>query len=159
DIYESEITFTDNSIIASQWLWDLGDGSSSTVQNPVHLYGDSGVYQVVLYMENVYGCKDTTQKNVKINPVFVVFIPNAFTPDGDGINDYFFATGYGIIQSETLIFDRWGELIFVGDKLESKWDGIYKNNLLKNDVYSYKIRVKDVFGKWHEYIGKVSLLR
>ncbi|PKP00762.1 MAG: hypothetical protein CVU11_17025, partial [Bacteroidetes bacterium HGW-Bacteroidetes-6] len=159
DIYESEITFTDNSIIASQWLWDLGDGSSSTVQNPVHLYGDSGVYQVVLYMENVYGCKDTTQKNVKINPVFVVFIPNAFTPDGDGINDYFFATGYGITQIETLIFDRWGELIFEGHELESKWNGKYKGALVKTEVYSYKIRARDVFGQWHEYIGKVSLIR
>ncbi|PIQ16335.1 MAG: hypothetical protein COW67_03530, partial [Flavobacteriales bacterium CG18_big_fil_WC_8_21_14_2_50_32_9] len=74
-------------------------------------------------MENEYGCEDTTEKIIKINPVFVIFIPNAFTPDEDGINDYFFATGYGITQIETLIFDRWGELIFEGYELESKWDG------------------------------------
>jgi len=159
DIYESEISFTDNSIIASQWLWDLGDGASSTVQNPVHLYADSGLYTVILYMENEYGCEDTTEKIIKINPVFVIFIPNAFTPDEDGINDYFFATGYGITQIETLIFDRWGELIFEGYELESKWDGTYKGTLAKTEVYSYKIKVRDVFGEWHDYIGKVSLIK
>ncbi|MBW6483130.1 MAG: PKD domain-containing protein [Vicingaceae bacterium] len=159
NIYNSEISFTDNSIIASWWLWDLGDGASSTVRNPVHLYADSGIYTVILYMENEYGCEDTTEKIVKINPVFVIFIPNAFTPDEDGINDYFFATGYGITQLETLIFDRWGELIYEGHELESKWDGKYKGTLAKTEVYSYKIKARDVFGQWHEYIGKVSLIK
>ncbi len=158
-IYESEINFTDNSIIASQWLWDLGDGASSTIQNPTHLYADSGEYQVILYIENVYGCKDTTQKFVKIDPVFVLFIPNAFTPDNDGTNDFFFANGYGYTQIETLIFNRWGELIFEGYELDSKWDGVYKGDLAKNDVYVYRIKVRDVFGEWHEYTGKVSLIR
>ncbi|MFL3664349.1 MAG: PKD domain-containing protein [Flavobacteriales bacterium] len=159
NIYDAEITFIDNSIIASQWLWDLGDGSSSTDQNPVHHYVDSGSYYVTLYMENMYGCKDTTSKMVRIDPTFAIFIPNAFTPDGDNVNDFFFVKGYGITQLETLVFDRWGVLVYEGYQLDSKWDGSYKGELGVTDVYPYKIRARDLFGEWHEFTGKVTLLK
>ncbi|MBW6481975.1 MAG: PKD domain-containing protein [Vicingaceae bacterium] len=159
NIYDSEIDFTDNSIIASKWLWDLGDGSSSTEPNPVHLYADSGLYTVILYMENIYGCEDTTEKIIKIDPVFAIWIPSAFSPDDDDINDFFFAQGYGIKQLETLVFDRWGEVVFEGYQLDSKWDGIYKGTLAKTEVYSYKIRALDIFNEWHEFIGKVTLMK
>lgn len=159
DIYDAEITFTDKSIIGSQWLWDLGDGAMSNDQNPVHHYADSGNYYVTLYMENSYGCKDTTSKMVRIKPTFAIWIPNTFTPDGDNVNDFFFASGYGITQLETLIFDRWGVLVYEGYQLDSKWDGTYKGNLGVTDVYSYKVRARDLFGEWHEFIGKVTLLK
>jgi gliding motility-associated-like protein len=159
DIYDREITFIDNSVIASQWLWNLGDGDSSIVPNPIHEYADSGSYLVTLFIENIEGCKDTVQKIVKIDPVFVIFIPNAFTPDGDKLNEYFSVKGYGITQLEMLIFDRWGEKIWEGHQLDDGWDGTYKGNLVENDVYVYKIRVRDVFKKWHNYIGKVTVIR
>lgn len=159
DIYDAEITFTDKSIIGSQWLWDLGDGAMSNDQNPVHHYADSGNYYVTLYMENSYGCKDTTSKMVRIKPTFAIWIPNTFTPDGDNVNDFFFASGYGITQLETLIFDRWGVLVYEGYQLDSKWDGTYKGDLGVTDVYSYKVRARDLFGEWHEFIGKVTLLK
>jgi len=159
DIYDREITFIDNSIIASQYLWDLGDGDSSNVPNPIHEYADSGSYLVTLFIENTYGCKDTTQKLVKIDPVFVIFIPNAFTPDGDKLNESFSVKGYGITQIDMLIFDRWGEKIWEGHQLDDSWDGTYKGKLVENDVYVYKIKVRDVFKKWHDYIGKVNVIR
>ena len=159
DIYDREITFIDNSIIASQWLWNLGDGDSSIVPNPIHEYADSGSYLVTLFIENIEGCKDTVQKIVKIDPVFVIFIPNAFTPAGDNLNDYFSVKGYGITQLEMLIFDRWGEKIWEGHQLDDSWDGTYKGKLVENDVYVYKIKVRDVFKKWHNYIGKVTVIR
>lgn len=159
DIYSSEITFTDNSIIPSQWLWEFGDGSTSMIQNPIHEYADSGLYYVTLYIENVYGCKDTTQKPLKIKPTFAIWIPNAFTPDGDNINDYFTIKGYGIIQLETLIFDRWGEIVFNSIELEPKWNGTYKGKLVKTDVYVYKVKARDVFGEWHDFIGRVSVIK
>lgn len=159
NIYDSEITFTDVSIVANQWLWDIGDkGTTYTNQHPVHHYTDSGDYYVTLFIENTFGCKDTTQQKVRIEPAFALWIPNAFTPDSDNKNDYFFVKGYGIDEIEILIFDRWGELIFEGNQIDSKWDGKYKNGEIKQDVYVYKIRAKDVFGKWHEYIGKVTVV-
>ncbi len=159
DIYDKVITFTDQSIIASQWLWDLGDGASTTLQNPMHEYPDSGLYTVTLFIENTYGCKDTTSKNVRINPVYAIYIPNAFTPDGDKLNDYFSVKSYGIIQLDMQIFDRWGEKIWEGHLLDDKWDGLYKGKMVATDIYVYKIRARDVFKEWHDYIGKVSLLR
>ena len=159
DIYESEITFIDNSIIASQYLWDLGDGTSSIVPNPVHEYADSGSYVVTLFIENMEGCKDTTQKIVKIDPVFTIYIPNAFTPDGDNLNDYFSVKIYGIVQLQTSIYDKWGELLFESDELEPQWNGTYKNKEVQFDMYVYKVRAKDVFNVWHEYIGKIMLVK
>jgi gliding motility-associated-like protein len=159
DLFDSEITFTDLSVVAAQWYWDFGDGTTDVIQHPVHQYLDSGSYTVVLHIENQYGCKDSTEKVVIIKPTFAVYIPNAFTPDGDNINDFFFASGYGITQLETLIFDRWGEIIFEGYQLDSKWDGTYKNLLVETEVFNYKIRAKDIFGKWHEFIGKVTLIK
>ncbi len=159
DIYDPEINFIDQSIIASQWQWDLGDGTTSTIQNPVHTYADSGTYVVTLYMENTYGCRDTATKNVVIKPTFAIWIPNVFTPDGDGVNDYWFSDGYGITELQTLVFDRWGLVVYEGYQLDSKWDGTYKGKMSIQDTYVYKIKARDVFGEWHEYIGKVTLLK
>jgi gliding motility-associated-like protein len=159
DIYDSEISFTDQSIIGSVWDWDFGDGGLSTEQHPTHNYADSGTYQVVLYMENSYGCRDTATREVRIKPTFAIWIPNVFTPDGDGVNDYFFANGYGIDELQTLVFDRWGVLVYEGYQLDSKWNGIYKGKMSIEDVYVYKIRARDIFGEWHEFVDKVTLLK
>ncbi|MCB0400764.1 MAG: PKD domain-containing protein [Flavobacteriales bacterium] len=159
DIYDAEIYFTDQSIIASTWFWELGDGSTSTNQNPIHQYADSGTYVVTLYMENIYGCKDTATKNVIIDPTYAIWIPNVFTPDGDGINDFWFSEGYGITELHTYVFDRWGLPIFEGHQLDSKWNGIYKGKMGVQDTYVYRIEARDVFGEWHQYVGKVTLLK
>lgn len=159
DIYDTEITFTDQSIIPTQWFWELGDGSTSTSQNPIHTYADSGTYVVNLYIENVYGCKDTATKNVIIDPAFAIWIPNVFTPDGDGINDYWFSEGFGITELKTLVFDRWGVLVFEGYQLDSKWNGTYKGKIAVQDTYVYRIEARDVFGEWHEFIGRVTLIK
>ena len=116
---------------------------------------------VTLFIENSYGCKNSIQKSVRIDPIFTIWIPNSFTPDGDDVNDYFTVKGYGVAQLEMKVFDKWGELLYNNDNmddLEPKWDGTYKNRLLKNDVYAYKIKVKDVLGRWHEFIGRVTII-
>ena len=148
-------------MVATDWYWNFGDGTISTQQHPVHVYADSGTYLVTLFIENSYGCKNNIQKNVRIDPIFTIWIPNAFTPDGDDVNDYFTVKGYGIAQLDVMVFDKWGELLYNNDDkedLEPKWDGMYKNILLKNDIYAYKIKVKDVLGRWHEFIGRVTLI-
>ena len=72
DIYQPEISFTDLSIIAATWDWDFGDSTYSTDTNPIHEYSDTGFYMVTLYIENSYGCKDTTDKLIRIRPAFAV---------------------------------------------------------------------------------------
>lgn len=159
DIYANQIEFTDNSIIANQWLWDLGDGASSILQNPAHAYADSGTYNVILYIENMYGCVDTANNAVRINPVYALWIPNAFTPNGDQLNDYFTVKGYGIKELQLLIFNRWGELIFESNNTDPQWNGTYKNEEVKQDVYVYKLEVRDIFNQKHYYTGRVTVVK
>jgi len=159
-IYQPEANFTDLSQGASVWSWNFGDGGTANSQNPSHQYGDSGTYVIWLNIENQYGCKDSIWKTIRVEPEYALYIPNTFTPDGDGNNDYFAPKGYGIEEQSMLIFDRWGEVIFEGYQLDSKWDGKVKNRSVgKTDVYTYKIETKDIKGESHTYIGKVTLLK
>lgn len=161
DVYDREISFFDISEIASTWDWDLGDGTSSILTNPVHEYADSGSFIVSLYIENVFGCKDTVIREVRIRPAYAVWISNAFTPDGDGINDEFFIDGFGLKEVELRIYDRWGVELFYksGNNTEVVWQGDFKGELVQNDVYVYKASVRNVFNEWHDFIGKVTLLK
>ncbi len=160
DIYESEIDFDNLSIGGDYFTWNFGDGNMSNLIDPVHLYADSGNYLVTLYIENDWGCSDTVSKPLRIEPDFAVFIPNAFTPDGDGDNETFFLKGYGIVEDDFqfMIFNRWGDMIYYTEKFEP-WDGKVDGKLAPQGVYIYRIILKDIFDVKHEYIGNVNLIR
>ena len=123
---------------------------------------DTGRYLIYLHVENEYGCTDSIYHPIYINSNFTVFIPNSFTPTRDGLNDSFKIYGTGIVEAEMLVFDRWGELISSYKNLEPMtkgWDGRYNGQPVKQDVYTYKIKVRDFKGKWHDFIGQVNLLK
>ena len=86
-------------------------------------------------------------------------VPNAFTPDGDGNNDIFYAYGTNIVEFEMMIFDRWGEKLFTSDNLDDGWDGTYKGELVKTETYVWKINYKDIQHNSEVLIGTVTLLR
>jgi len=161
-ILEPVINFNDHSVGASQWFWDFGDNSPiSHIPNPNHLYLDTGRYYVQLLVENIYGCQDSTTSSIIVQPDWSIYIPNTFTPNGDGHNDYFAPKGYGIIEYEMLIFNRWGELIYTSDKLEKGWDGRVFNGggeICQQDVYVYRINIKTNTFQRKFYIGHVTLL-
>ena len=161
DDLNKEISFTDQSQIPSAWNWNFGDGASSNLTNPVHEYAESGTYYVSLFIENQFGCKDTTIQELKIRPTFAVWIPNVFTPDGDGLNDFFSVDGFGLDEIDLRIYDRWGELIKhqIGRKENVSWDGLYKGQLVQQDIYVYKVTATDVLGNTHDYIGRVTLIK
>lgn len=143
------------------WQWDFGDNTSSTAVNETHTYASTGTFTARLVATAFGGCTDTTEQPVIVNPEFTLYIPNAFTPNGDGKNDLFFATGNEITDLTMHIFDRWGNLIFVSYGLGEGWNG-YANNgdqIAQQDVYVYKISATDYLGKKHNYTGHVSLLQ
>jgi gliding motility-associated-like protein len=149
------------------WLWDFGDPSTTTdvsgTQNPDYTYSNEygSTYPVYLQVTNQYGCVDDTTLEVIVEPEFTFFIPNAFTPNRDGVNDGFYGTGIGISTYTIWIFDRWGNLIFTSNDMNEAWDGTVQGkagNVCQQDVYVWKVVLTDVFGKKRKYIGHVSLI-
>jgi len=156
------VDFTDLSQHATNWYWDFGDLSSiSHLQNPTHTYQDTGDYVVMLITLSAGGCADTVYRIVSMDEDFNVYIPNAFTPNFDGVNDGFIATGTGISAYEMLIYDRWGMQIYHCNSLEAPWNGLMDNTgqPCMQDVYVYKISVFDTNHKPHDFVGKVTLVR
>jgi len=161
DIHNARIHFTDLSIGADLWFWDFGDSTQANEQHPVHLYTDTGTFMVWLRVENIYGCTDSAAKPVKIKDVYTFFAPNAFTPDGDGVNDIFLPQGHAIDLDEynLMIFDRLGELIYETHNYFEGWDGTGNGTPVQVDAYVWKVDLQDIFGENHKYIGRVSVIK
>ncbi len=159
------ITFTDSSQNASTWNWSFGDliNSTSTLQNPTFTYPDPTCYAVVLSVTSIDGCVDTTSKEICIGPDVTLYIPNAFTPNDDGVNDIFYPVQIGIDPEkyEMWIFDRWGNMIFYTDDLAKGWDGhvIAGNEVAQIDTYVWRVKAVDLLGTKHNLVGKVSLVK
>lgn len=147
------------------WNYHFGDGDSisPSTPSPSHLYPEvaSTNYTATLHVRNKNGCVNNVQHVIEIGPEFTFYIPNAFTPDGDGINDFFFGKGIGIVQYDMIIFDRWGNLIFHSEKLSDQWNGKANNgdDIAQQDVFVWKVKLTDVFGKKHNYMGTVTLVK
>ncbi len=160
------ISFVNLSTGATQWNWDFGDEAGSNITNPgTHNYPtDTGTYQITLITSTQYGCKDTAYKTVIIEGDFSFYIPNAFTPNGDNINDFFYGKGVGIKEYDLWIFDRWGNMIYRGQEIpveNSRWDGRANvgKDIAQMDVYTWKVAITDIFNNKHKYIGTVTLVR
>lgn len=141
------------------WLWIFGDGDSSTVQNPQHKFRDTGLFTVTLIVQNSFGCYDTATLQIRSYPPFKFFIPNAFTPTNDNINDFFDGKGEGFVEYEMLIFNRWGEQIYKSEVYGRGWPGVYKGKPVQLGVYVYKFRLRTPVGLTYRYQGHVTLLR
>jgi len=164
NILMTTIGFTNESQGGLIYDWDFAGLGNSQLINPSFTFPnqDPGTYPVCLYTENQYGCADSICHDVVIDDLFLLFVPNAFTVDGDGINDYFLPIIDGIDPYSYIlyIFNRWGELLFETHNPNEGWDGYYRSVMSKEDVYVWKIIAKDaVSGKKKEYYGHVSLLK
>jgi gliding motility-associated-like protein len=170
NIIINEVTFTDQSTIGlpmTAWQWNFGDNyvpfqnDTSYKQNPVHLYNNVDNYPVKLIVTNSFGCTDSIIKLLPIEDDYVIYIPNSFTPiNQDGKNDVFNVQGMGFTNDgfEMAIFDRWGTLVFKSNDVNKGWDGTIKGTIAKQDVYVYKIKVKDYKNRAKEYVGHVTTL-
>jgi gliding motility-associated-like protein len=153
------VTFTNQSSGAVRYLWNFGDGDSSTLFNPQHLYNESGSYTAELIAYNAAGCPDTfkLEVDVIINPLLDV--PNAFTPGRFGINSTIYVKGFGIGKMMWRIYNRWGQLVFESTNVNSGWDGTYQGKLQPMEVYSYTLDVELTDGKKIRKTGDITLLR
>jgi gliding motility-associated-like protein len=167
-MFDPKVTLTNGSSPdVVYWNYHFGDGDSSVstkVKSPVHLYPAiaSKSYIATLFVRNADGCVNRVEHPVEIGPEFTFYIPNAFTPIGDdGTNDTFFGKGVGIVEYHIWIFDRWGNMIFNTTDINTGWDGRANNgqDVAQQDVFVWKVQLKDIFGKMHHYKGTVTLVK
>lgn len=131
------------------------------MQHPSFSYADTGYYEVSLQVTNEFGCISTATKMVRINPDYTWYIPNTFTPNGDGLNDVFAPNGIGndFENFELLVFDRWGDLIYKTNDPKKGWDGTVNQTIAQIDTYVWKVKLRTQDGRRHSYIGHVNLIR
>jgi gliding motility-associated-like protein len=147
---------------ADTWNWNFGDTQTDSVSAPKqHAYADTGTYTITLITTTQYNCSDTAYQTAIVEPDFTFYIPNAFTPDGDGINDTFTGKGIFIKNFEMMIFDRWGNLIYKTEAIDKPWDGRANGGkeMAQRDVYVYAVIVTDFKNVKHKYRGTVTLVR
>lgn len=160
-VFDGLITMLDDSEYALYRTWDFGDGSPENYAlSTNHRYMEPGTYGITQWVENDFGCMDSLRKPVYIWPEHAIWIPNAFTPNGDGLNDVFPIYGEGIGDNLKLqIFNRWGELIYTGNGPQSSWNGRLNGRLAQEGVYVYRITYTDLkIGEDREHTGTVTLI-
>jgi gliding motility-associated-like protein len=162
-IIAPNINFSNYSENAVTYEWSFGDSQTSEGINPLHNYKSVGHYNVQLTAISRDGCKDTETLLIKVNDELTFYAPEAFTPNADGNNESFRIYGNGIENHDfTLrVFNRWGEQIFVSQKLDDGWNGRYSNsgNLCSPGYYTWVCSFVDIYGVEHEKSGVITLIR
>ena len=122
-------------------------------------YYNDGAVTLMIVAADQAGCLDTVYHTYYVQPEMIFFVPNAFTPDGDGKNDYFFGEGVGVKDYEMRIFNRWGEMIYHSVEKRATWDGTVNGIISPNGVYIWKILLTGYDDTEYEKTGHVSLIR
>jgi gliding motility-associated-like protein len=153
------ITFQNLTVGGNTYVWEFGDGQSSTLVHPNNTYDVPGTYYVTLIATNSIGCKDTVVKPITIQEEYWIYVPNTFTPDGNQFNNTFKASMINIKETEVSIYDRWGQLVFYSTSIRWEWDGTYKDLLVPDGTYTYKIKFVSRSNIQGELVGHVNALK
>ncbi len=162
DVREPTFEFFDQSIEAVSWQWFFDSIGTSREENPIFSFPDTGRYKVDLVVSHLNGCLDTSTQFLRVVPYQSYFLPNAFTPNGDGSNEFFKGVGFVELISnfEMQIYNRWGEKIFETNDINEGWDG--RNMRNGGDalpaVYLYLVTYDDPDGA-QQLSGFVTLVR
>ncbi|MDI9576101.1 MAG: PKD domain-containing protein [Bacteroidota bacterium] len=144
---DGRVKILDESYGATSWYYDFGEENEQndifTDREPNYIYTNAGNYTIIQIVANEYNCYDTAYNNVIIKPSTMFYIANSFTPNADGLNETFMPLGFNvpIKDYEFRIFDRWGKQLFYTTDLYVGWDGKYKDEFVKQDMYVYSIKV------------------
>jgi gliding motility-associated-like protein len=138
--------FTDISTVSSgnitNWYWDFGDGNNSTQQNPQHTYALPGNYNVCLVVQTQATCYDTTCFIYTVEP-FDITVPNVFTPNGDGMNDYLvFQNLEFFTNADLTIYNRWGNKLYNSPNYKNDWNGAN----VSDGTYFFILSIPDPLG-------------
>jgi gliding motility-associated-like protein len=159
------VHFLDQSTHAFTMEWNFGDGSVSKEYNPCHAYSDSSTYLVTQRINDSTNCASSMSISFPYATHQItdyVFIPNTFSPNGDGNNDvlkFYRQDNYCLKEFSIKIFDRWGELVFQTSNITDSWDGVYKGQKLDTNVFTYYCTIAAENGSHSTLKGNISLVR
>lgn len=146
-IKHSTVEFTNTTNGATDAYWQFGDGLTSNRLSPVHEYEEPGDYIVTLSVTNSNGCQSVVEDTVTVYPALRVYVPNAFTPNGDGINESFGVEGEGYLYYDLEIYDQWGNRMRHGRfRDNTAWDGTYRGKKVPSGTYIYHLWVEPPVG-------------
>lgn len=161
---QGDVKFEDKSSTdVTSWFWRFGTLSSSSAQSPSYNFKDTGNIAVQLLVTNTYGCTDIATQNIYVEPFSSFFMPTAFTPNNDGVNDEFLGRGYysSLKDYSLVVYNRWGEILFQTNSPTEGWNGS-KNNAgdqLPEGVYLYSVTYKNYLGRTISLRNYVHLTR
>lgn len=163
NIFTPRFVFNNNSVGATSYVWNFGGFGNSTETSPGFEFAEEpGEIEVCLTATNTSGCVDIFCTTIFIEADNTVFVPNTFTPDGDGINDTFHAFGEVALAQNflMLIHNRWGEEIYSTKDMFQGWDGTSAGEPCQDGVYIWTVDVQDPkTAEIKRYRGHVTLLR
>ena len=165
-LFNPIVSFYDQSVGATSWLWQFDSLGTSTNQNTSFEFPNTnpGAYDVTLFVTNDAGCTGERTYVINIDGIFSLYVPNAFSPNGDGVNDVFLPVGDMIDESnyELRIFDRWGQQVFSTNDINTGWDGTRADGTtdLSSTIYVWKVVTADRFtGEEKKFFGHITLLK
>ena len=153
------IKFTNRSADATNYFWAFGDGSSSELVDPTHLYKRTGRYKVCLEASNQQGCINQTCKLVDAEIYPAIDVLTGFSPNGDGSNDVLYVRGAAIETLSFKVYNRWGEKVFETNDITQGWDGNFKGKPQEIKAYAWTLDATFVDGTSVHRTGNVTLLR
>jgi gliding motility-associated-like protein len=159
DVFNTEITFTDFSIDSYEHFYQLNDSVDTTERNLTYHFIEGGYHYPYQVVTNEFGCKDTITLEIYVEPQTTLYVPNAFTPNGDGTNEFFSPIVYDVSDYTFEIYNRWGEQIFETNNRKAGWNGRIKDQNAPDGVYIWKIKFRNHRSIFEEHHGHFSLLR
>ena len=139
--------------------WDFGDGNSSDEVRPFHIYNEDGIFDLLVEITDEFGCTYQFSQQIEVAKPTTAFIPSAFSPNGDGMNEEFFIRSQLLERFLIQIFDRYGNEVFRSFDPDFRWDGTYQGQPAMEGVYSFRFRAIDVTGLLIEDKGTITLIR
>ncbi len=153
-----EVGFINTTEGGVNFVWDFGDGTFSEVPDPVHTYDTQESFEIIMTAFNELGCTDTAFFKVEVDN-FAIYVPNAFTPNGDGKNDFFQIGAYNFESAVVQIFSRDGRLMFESFNKDFRWDGTFNGVSVPEGNYVCKITGRNISGGEMTVSKVVTLIR
>ncbi|MBK7242089.1 MAG: gliding motility-associated C-terminal domain-containing protein [Flavobacteriales bacterium] len=158
---DTPMEFTDNSFGATNWQYDFGDDQGAIIAEPVHEYTEDGQFIIIQTVTNAAGCtdRDSLLISIAVKDILPPKLPNAFSPNGDGVNDVFYVRGGPFETMHLKVYNGWGEMIFETTDPTFGWDGTHEGKPEINGVYVYSVIATTTDGTLHDRSGKMTLIR